>query len=104
MYAAPYRFAWQPRRAGRYRLEVQARDAAGNVGRSLGGRLGDARAAPRRGEPGALGAQASASATRSSAAAAGAAPSRMTRGSAPVKSSTVDGVPGSSPASTAAPT
>ena len=47
---------------------------------------------------------ASASATRSSAAAAGAAPSRMTRGSAPVKSSTVDGVPGSSPASTAAPT
>ena len=70
----------------------------------LGGRLGDARAAPRRGEPGALDLQASASATRSSAAAAGAAPSRMTRGSAPVKSSTVDGVPGSSPASTAAPT
>ena len=36
---------------------------------------------------------ASAAATRSSASAAGAAPSRMTRGSAPVKSSTVDGVP-----------
>jgi hypothetical protein len=34
VYAAPYRFAWQPRRAGRYRLEVQARDAAGNVGRA----------------------------------------------------------------------
>ena len=33
-YAGPYVFAWQPRRAGRYRLEVLARDAAGNVGRS----------------------------------------------------------------------
>jgi hypothetical protein len=33
MYAAPYAFPWQPRRAGRYRLEVQVRDAAGNVGR-----------------------------------------------------------------------
>jgi len=33
-YAAPYTFAWQPRRAGRYRLEVSARDAAGNVGRT----------------------------------------------------------------------
>jgi hypothetical protein len=33
VYAAPYAFAWRPRRAGRYRLEVQVRDAAGNVGR-----------------------------------------------------------------------
>ena len=37
---------------------------------------------------------ASATATRSSASAAGAAPSRRTRGSGPVRSSTVDGVPG----------
>jgi hypothetical protein len=32
-YAAPYTFAWAPVRAGRYRLEVRAADAAGNVGR-----------------------------------------------------------------------
>ena len=42
-------------------------------------------------------------AARSSASAAGTAPSRRTRGSAPVRSSTVEGVPGSSPPSTTAP-
>ena len=33
-YASPYTFAWAPARAGRYRLEVRAADAAGNVGRT----------------------------------------------------------------------
>ena len=33
-YAGPYVFGWQPARAGRYRLEVRAADAAGNVGRT----------------------------------------------------------------------
>lgn len=33
-YAGPYTFAWRPPRAGRYRLEVRAADAAGNVGRT----------------------------------------------------------------------
>jgi hypothetical protein len=32
-YAAPYTFAWSPRRRGRYTLVVRAADAAGNVGR-----------------------------------------------------------------------
>ena len=32
-YAAPYAFSWQPRRAGRYALEVRALDGSGNVGR-----------------------------------------------------------------------
>jgi hypothetical protein len=32
-YAAPYAFAWAPTRKGRYKLEVRAADAAGNVGR-----------------------------------------------------------------------
>jgi Bacterial Ig domain len=32
-YAAPYAFAWAPSRKGRYKLEVRAADAAGNVGR-----------------------------------------------------------------------
>jgi Bacterial Ig domain len=34
-FAGPYRFAWRPKRAGRYRLEVRAVDAAGNIGRKL---------------------------------------------------------------------
>ena len=34
-YAAPYAFAWAPARTGRYRLEVRAADAAGNVGRTV---------------------------------------------------------------------
>jgi hypothetical protein len=33
-YAGPYSFAWQPARTGRYRIEVRAADAAGNVGRT----------------------------------------------------------------------
>ena len=33
-YAAPYTFAWAPARRGRYRLEVRAADAAGNIGRT----------------------------------------------------------------------
>ncbi len=44
------------------------------------------------------------SATRARASAAGTAPSRSTRGSGPVRSITVDGVPGRSPPSRAAPT
>jgi hypothetical protein len=32
-YAAPYVFSWAPKRKGRYKLEVRAADAAGNVGR-----------------------------------------------------------------------
>jgi hypothetical protein len=32
-YAAPYAFAWTPKRKGRYTLAVRAADAAGNVGR-----------------------------------------------------------------------
>lgn len=32
-YAAPYAFAWAPTHKGRYKLEVRAADAAGNVGR-----------------------------------------------------------------------
>lgn len=32
-YAAPYAFTWAPKRQGRYKLEVRAADAAGNVGR-----------------------------------------------------------------------
>ncbi len=32
-HAAPYAFAWAPRQKGRYKLEVRAADAAGNVGR-----------------------------------------------------------------------
>ncbi len=32
-YAAPYAFAWAPTRKGRYKLEVRAADASGNVGR-----------------------------------------------------------------------
>jgi hypothetical protein len=32
-YAAPYAFSWAPKRKGRYKLEVRAADAAGNVGR-----------------------------------------------------------------------
>jgi len=31
-YAAPYVFSWAPKRKGRYKLEVRAADAAGNVG------------------------------------------------------------------------
>jgi hypothetical protein len=34
-YAAPYTFAWAPARTGRYRLEVRAADAAGNVRRTV---------------------------------------------------------------------
>jgi len=34
-YAAPYTFSWLPSHTGRYRLEVRAADAAGNVGRTL---------------------------------------------------------------------
>jgi hypothetical protein len=34
-FAGPYSFAWRPKRAGRYTLEVRAVDAAGNVGRKL---------------------------------------------------------------------
>ena len=47
-YAGPYAFAWRPRRAGRYTLEVRAYDASGNVGRKAvvvgarRGRRGDA--------------------------------------------------------------
>jgi hypothetical protein len=33
-YAGPYAFPWRPARKGRYRLEVRAVDAAGNVGRT----------------------------------------------------------------------
>jgi len=49
-YAGPYVFDWQPARAGRYRLEVRAADAAGNVVRrrlvvaASRGRRGDAAA------------------------------------------------------------
>jgi hypothetical protein len=32
-YAAPYAFGWAPKRKGRYKVEVRAADAAGNVGR-----------------------------------------------------------------------
>jgi Bacterial Ig domain len=32
-YAAPYAFGWAPKHKGRYKLEVRATDAAGNVGR-----------------------------------------------------------------------
>jgi hypothetical protein len=34
-FAGPYSFAWRPKRAGRYALEVRAVDAAGNTGRTL---------------------------------------------------------------------
>jgi hypothetical protein len=34
-FAGPYTFAWRPKRAGRYTLEVSAVDAAGNIGRKL---------------------------------------------------------------------
>ena len=34
-YAAPYAFAWRPKRAGRYTLEVRAADAMGNTGRAV---------------------------------------------------------------------
>jgi hypothetical protein len=33
-YAGPYAFSWEPKRPGRYRLEVRASDASGNVGRA----------------------------------------------------------------------
>ena len=103
-YAAPYTFAWAPARRGRYPLEVRAADAAGNVGRkSLTVAAAHARRGAARDAVG-LGLHASAAETRSIASAADAAPSRSTRGSAPVKSMTVDGVPGSSPASTTAAT
>jgi len=46
-YAAPYAFNWAPRRKGRYRLEVRAADAAGNVGRRF---ITVAAAHPSRGE------------------------------------------------------
>jgi hypothetical protein len=32
-YAAPYVFSWAPKHTGRYKVEVRAADAAGNVGR-----------------------------------------------------------------------
>ena len=103
-YAAPYAFSWAPTRKGRYSLEVRAADAAGNVGRKSVTDRGRARAPRRGGDAVGLGLHASAAETRSIASAADAAPSRMTRGSAPVKSMIVDGVPGSSPASTTAAT
>jgi Bacterial Ig domain len=34
-FSGPYTFAWRPKRAGRYTIEVRAVDAAGNVGRKL---------------------------------------------------------------------
>ena len=48
-YAAPYAFAWAPTRKGRYKLEVRAADASGNVGRKSI-TVTAARARPRRGE------------------------------------------------------
>ena len=47
-YAAPYTFAWAPKRKGRYTLEVRAADAAGNIGRKSVTVVA-ATAAPRRG-------------------------------------------------------
>ena len=105
-YAAPYAFAWTPtrnshvhaRRAGRPTPPgiPSARPPSSSMRRAR--QRGDAVVA------GFLDAHASAAATRARASAEEAAPSRMTRGVSPLKSRTVDGVPGSSPASTTAPT
>ena len=90
-YAQPYGFTWAPARPGRYRLEVRAADAAGNVGHVV---TTVAAVHPRRGEartPSGWVFTRVRAETRSIASAADAAPSRSTRGSAPLKSMTVDG-------------
>ena len=118
-YAAPYVFSWSPPTSGSYELVATAYDAAGNAGsvtldltavrEARSGASGSSRGwsfrarlasktLPRCATTG----YASAARTRSIASAADAAPSRTTRGSVLVKSITVDGVPGSSPASTRA--